>query len=102
MVARFTIRGKPFAIAFAALVVIFSLTASALAVFPPIYHPPGTPPTPPPVTTTTSPPVTTTGGGPVVITDPGGTVSTPEPATLVTSLMGLMAAGGYAWRKRRK
>jgi MYXO-CTERM domain-containing protein len=104
MVARSTIRGKPIAIALAALVALISLTATAQAVFPPIYHPPTTPPTPPPVTTTTSPPVTTTGGGTVVVTDPGCTctVSTPEPATLLTGLMGLMLAGGYSWRKRRK
>src|SRR4051812_23920553 len=73
--------------------------ASASALFPPVYHNPP-PVTPTPTPTTPDPPVTG-GGGSVTppVTPP--THSTPEPATLITGLIGLLG-GGYILRRKKK
>jgi hypothetical protein len=74
--------------------------AAVSAIFPPVYHPPAPPPptAPPPVI---NPPVQ--GGGnpdpPPVVQPPPH--QTPEPATLVTGLVGLLC-GGYVLRRKKK
>ena len=99
MVAGARIRGKSFAIGLLGIVALFAMSGSARAVFPPIYQQPTETVTQAPVTPATVDPPVIIVGEPEVI-DP--VVPTPEPATLVTGLMGLMLAGGFAWRKRRK
>lgn len=68
---------------------------------PPAPPPPGnTPPPPPgntpPPTTTPSPPTTSGGSG------PGPVTGTPEPASVVTALIGAGLASVAAWRNRRR
>ena len=96
------IRGKSFAFVISGLAAVLLSAGIAAAVFPPLYQqPPAAAPAAPPQITITKvdPPVIVTGDPDPV---PTVTASTPEPATLITGLMGLMLAGGYAWRKRRK
>jgi LPXTG-motif cell wall-anchored protein len=81
-----------------ALAIFLLGPATASAIFPPVYHNP----TPPPPTTTvgqTEPPVTVI-GQPVTppVTPP--VHKTPEPATLITGLIGLLG-GGYILRRKK-
>jgi len=83
----------------AALAVALTLPAASQAFFPPDVFPPtqtGTPPDP-------FTPPTAGGLGEPDPTDPapGPTVQTPEPASIVTGLTGLVLAAGYGWRKKR-
>jgi len=68
-------------------------------VVPPVSPPPFVPPPPPPVVV---PPVCP----PPVVVPPTcnctGTNSVPEPATIVTALVGLAAAGGYSLTRRKR
>jgi hypothetical protein len=82
-----------------ALAVFLLGPATASAIFPPVYHNPA--PTPTPTPTVPSDPVVTGGGGatPPPVTPP--THSTPEPATLITGLIGLLG-GGYILRRQKK
>lgn len=102
MAARSGIRGKSLAIVLLGIAIILVAVSKAAAVFPPLYQTPTAPtqPTQPPQQTqSVDPPVIVTGEPEIV--DPVD-AQTPEPATLIAGLMGLMAAGGYAWRKRQK
>jgi hypothetical protein len=63
-------------------------------VIPPVPPPPFVPPPPPPES---PPPVPPAVPPPVVVP-----VTTPEPGTLTTGLIGIAVAGGWVLRKRRK
>lgn len=71
----------------------------AAAVFPPLYQTPTTPTTPVQVQTTPEVPVVITGDPGEVVTP---VVTTPEPLSVVSGLIGLALVGGYMWRKQRK
>jgi hypothetical protein len=68
---------------------------------PPVVPPPVVPPVPPPpFVPPPVPPVVNPGGKP----DCGGPhtpQATPEPATIVSGVIGLSVLGGYAWRRRK-
>jgi hypothetical protein len=66
-----------------------------IIVVPPVSPPPFVPPPPPPVIVAPpSPPP------PIVVVPPSAPSGVPEPATLVSSLIGLAAAAGYGLKRR--
>lgn len=83
-----------------------AIPTAGFAIFPPVVNQPP----PPPVTVTSVPPdpfkapgVTSLGEPePPPSPAPGPVVQTPEPASVVTALVGLAVAGGYGLRKRRQ
>ena len=99
MAAAKAIRRKWHAVGLLAVSTLFAFSGIVSAVFPPLYQQSGTPATvPPPVTIDTVDP-------PVVVIDEVPdpvVVKTPEPATLISGLTGIMLAIGYVWLKRRK
>jgi MYXO-CTERM domain-containing protein len=82
------------------------LANSAFALFPPPFFyptgvsagnvPPPPPPPPPPPTNDVPPPPPPPCHGPMP------NASTPEPATMISGLLGVTMLGGYALRRRRK
>jgi len=91
----------------AALALIVFCPAPVEARNPPQMPPPPPPPPPPPVITppppvVTPPPNNPPPNNPPPNTPPGGQQNLPEPATLVTGLIGSCLAGLFATRRRRK
>jgi len=70
--------------------VYLTCTPAVLAFFPPVIQPPGPPVTPPPVT---PPPVVVPPVDPPPVVVPPRQV--PEPASIITALVGLATAAGY-------
>lgn len=98
----------------AALGSILCCPSPAEAFHPPVFLPPPPPPPPPPPLITPPPPVVIPPppdnpppnnpppNNPPPGTPPGGQQHSPEPATLVTGLIGSGLAGLFAVRRRRK
>ncbi|HET6572085.1 MAG TPA: PEP-CTERM sorting domain-containing protein [Fimbriiglobus sp.] len=66
---------------------------------PPLTPPPVVPPVPPPPFVPPPPPPVDIPDPPVPPTPPQ---TVPEPATIVSGLIGLTALGGYTWTRRKK
>lgn len=98
------------------LIAWLSMPAVSQAFFPPIFNPPPNepqfgpppptdppvnPPEMPPVDPPVNPPVVPTPISPPVVPSVGPPTTVPEPATLISGLVGLLALGGYGMSRRR-